>query len=47
MLMTMQKKWEPHWLPGRTIGGLKSIFSLQHARLAEIERLKKARRGRE
>ena len=34
MLMTMQKKWEPHWLPGRTIGGLKSIFSLHHARLA-------------
>lgn len=30
----MTKKWEPHWLPGRMIGGLRSIFSLQHARLA-------------
>lgn len=34
MLMTMQKKWEPHWLPGRTIDWLRSILSLQHARLA-------------
>lgn len=34
MLMTMQKKWEPHWLPGRAIDWLRSIFSLQHARLA-------------